>query len=84
VTGLARINPRRGVVGYPIHLPTIKTSATAEARSKTGHFCRPLLTRFRHGGFDYQHIHRERISRFIGRPGRKGLEWPLQGASGSE
>jgi hypothetical protein len=58
VTGLLRTK-RRPAVGDPIHVPTIKTSATAEARSKKGHLCRPLPTRFRYGGFDYRQICRE-------------------------
>jgi hypothetical protein len=39
---------------------TIKTRATAEARSKKGHSCKPLPTRFRRDGFDYRQIARER------------------------
>ena len=47
------------LVEGPISLPTIKTSATAEAGDTKGHFCRPLPSQFRHGGFDYQQIHRQ-------------------------
>jgi hypothetical protein len=39
---------------------TIKTRARAEARSKKGHSCKPLPTRFRRDGFDYRQIARER------------------------
>jgi len=47
------------LVEDPISLATIKTSATAEVRRENGHFYRPLPTRFRHNGFDYEQIHRE-------------------------
>jgi len=46
-------------VGDRIQLPTPKTSAKAEAGNKKGPFYRPLPTRFRYGGFDYQQIYRE-------------------------
>jgi hypothetical protein len=46
-------------VGDLIPLPTRKTSATAEGRHKKGCFYKPLLTRFRHNGFDYRQIARE-------------------------
>jgi hypothetical protein len=38
----------------------IKTRATAEAWSKKGHSCKPLPVRFRHGGFNYRQVARER------------------------
>jgi hypothetical protein len=59
VTGLLRNKRLPAFVGDPIHLPTIKTSVTAEAWSKKGHFYKSLQTRFRHDGFDYQEIHHE-------------------------
>jgi hypothetical protein len=37
----------------------IKTSATAEARSKEGHSYKPLPVEFRSGGFNYRQIARE-------------------------
>jgi len=37
-----------------------KTSATAEAWGKERHFYKPLPTQFRHGGFEYRQIARER------------------------
>jgi hypothetical protein len=45
----------------PPSLPprAIKTSAMAEAWGKKTHSCKPLPTRFRHDGFDYQQIARE-------------------------
>jgi hypothetical protein len=47
-------------VGNAIPVSTQKTSATAEAWGKERHFYKPLPTRFRHCGFDYQQIARER------------------------
>ena len=46
------------LAGEP-QVPTPKTRATAEARSKKRHFYKPLPTRFRHCGFDYRQIARE-------------------------
>jgi len=37
-----------------------KTRATAEAGGKKGHFYRPLPTEFRHDGFTYRQIAREK------------------------
>ncbi len=47
------------LIGRSIPSSTPKTSATSEARSRKGHSCKPLPTRFRHDGFDYRQIARE-------------------------
>lgn len=39
--------------------PTRKASATAEARSKKGHFYKPLPKEFRRDGFTYKQVARE-------------------------
>jgi len=43
-----------------MELSRTKTRATAHAWSKEGHFYKPLPTQFRHDGFDYRQIARER------------------------
>lgn len=59
MSGLLRTKRRPAFVGDWIQLPTPKARATAEACSNKGHFCRPLPSRIRHRGFDYEQIHRE-------------------------
>jgi hypothetical protein len=46
---------------FPVSLPSheTKTRATAEARSKKGHSCKPLPVEFRSGGLNYRQIARE-------------------------
>jgi hypothetical protein len=53
---------KRGLVAVPssMELSRAKTSATAEALGKERHFYKPLPTQFRHGGFEYRQIARER------------------------
>ena len=43
-----------------MELSRTKTRATAEAGGKERHFYKPLPTQFRHGGFEYRQIARER------------------------
>ena len=43
-----------------MQLSRAKTSATVVAGGKKGHFYKPLRTQFRHNGFEYQRIARER------------------------
>jgi len=52
---------KRGEMVSELSLPgsAQKTNATAEARTKEGHY-RPLPKEFRHHGFDYRQIARER------------------------
>jgi hypothetical protein len=50
----------RLVAARLIASPSRKTCATAEAGSKKRHFYKPLPTQFRHGGFEYRQIARER------------------------
>jgi NAD-dependent dihydropyrimidine dehydrogenase PreA subunit len=45
--------------GFDAHR-TLKTCATAEAWGKKRHFYKPLPTQFRHDGFEYRLIGRER------------------------
>jgi len=53
---------QRGLVAIPSsrELSRAKTRATAEAGSGKGHSYKPLSVRFRHTGFDYRQIARER------------------------
>ena len=48
------------VVPRSTELSRAKTRATAEAGGKKGHFYKPLPAQFRHDGFEYQQIARER------------------------
>jgi hypothetical protein len=50
----------RAIVRDSLEQLTTKTSATAEAWGKERHFYKPVPTQFRHDGFDYQQIARER------------------------
>jgi hypothetical protein len=54
--------PKRGpqFAGGLMLVPSRKTRARAEAGSKKGRFYKPLPTRFRHDGFDFRQIVRER------------------------
>ena len=55
----SRLKLRRGNSPLPLPFRAIKTRARAEARSKKQRFYRPLPTRFRRDGFEYQQIVRE-------------------------
>jgi hypothetical protein len=59
VTTPSRQKRDRSFVGGLIPPSNWKTSATPEARTKKGHFYRPLPRRFRRDGFDYRQIARE-------------------------
>jgi len=48
------------IVRESVELSRAKTRATAEAWGKERHFYKPLPTQFRHGGFEYRQIARER------------------------
>src|SRR5438132_4053179 len=50
----------RAIVRDSQDQPTTKTRATADAWGKEWHFHKPLPTQFRHDGFDYRQIARER------------------------
>jgi hypothetical protein len=52
--------PSPAVTGALIQQPTLKTRSTAEAWSKKGQFYKPLPKEFRHGGFQYCQIAREK------------------------
>jgi hypothetical protein len=53
---------KRGLVAVPSSMEPsrAKTRATSEAVSKKRHFYKPLPTQFRHDGFEYRRIARER------------------------
>src|SRR4029077_16733520 len=48
------------IVRDSVGVSSAKTRATAEAWGKERHFYKPLSTQFRHGGFEYPQIARER------------------------
>jgi len=52
----------RAIVRDSQDQPTTKTRATADAWGKEWHFYKPLPTQFRHDGFDYRQIARERYA----------------------
>src|SRR5205814_5033465 len=53
---------KRGLVAVPssVEVSCAKTRATASAWGKERHFYKPLPIQFRHDGFEYQQIARER------------------------
>ena len=53
-------NRRLVAVPSSMELSRAKTRATAEAWGKEPHFYKPLPTQFRHDGFEYRQIGRER------------------------
>jgi hypothetical protein len=59
MTGPPKTKRVPGTVGDQIPPPATKTSATPEAWSKKSHY-RPLPKEFRHDGFQYRQIARER------------------------
>ena len=60
MTAASGQKPRRTCGEASIAPPVPKTCATAEAGGKKGHSYKPLPSRFRHNGFDYRQIARER------------------------
>ena len=48
------------IVRDSVEVSSAKTRLTAEARSRKRHFYKPLPAQFRHNGFEYQQIARER------------------------
>jgi hypothetical protein len=60
VSGASNVKGRLAAVGHSIPQPPKKTSATAEAQTKKGHYYKPLSKQFCRNGFTFRQIACER------------------------